>query len=135
MRGITTLAALTLALSVASAAEAAEPASTTYDATITVVNQHAAPMAVYAEDARGELHEVARLKAGEVKQIDTSLAGLDGTALTLHARPTNSASRWSTWGDTEVVSDEVAIADNEIAVFLIAPDLTRSQIQIRPKYM
>lgn len=133
MRGITTLAALALALSAASAAEAAEPAPMTYDGTITVVNEHAAPMAVYAEDAKGELHEVAKLEAGEVKQIDTRLAGFDGTALKLHARPTNSASRWSTWGDKEVVSDEVAIAENEIAVFLIASDLARSQVQIRPK--
>lgn len=133
MRGITTLAVLTLTLSAASAAEAAEPTSTTYDGTITVVNQHAAPMAVYAEDAKGELREVAKLKAGEMKQIDTRSEGIDGTALKLHARPTNSASRWSTWGDTEVVSDEVALAENEIAVFLIAPDLARSQVQIRHK--
>jgi hypothetical protein len=133
MRGITTLAALALTLSAASAAEAAEPASTMYDGTITVVNEHATPMVVYAEDAKGELHEVAKLKAGEVKHIDTRKEGFDGTALKLHARPTNSASRWSTWGDTEVVSDEVAIAENEIAVFLIAPDLARSQVQIRPR--
>ena len=133
MRGISTLATLALALSAASAAEAAEPASTTFDGTIMVVNEHAAPMVVFAEDAKGELHEVAKLKAGEVKQFDTGLAGFDGSALKLHARPTNSASRWSTWGDREVVSDEVAIAENEIAVFLIAPDLARSQVQIRRK--
>lgn len=133
MKGITTVAALALALSAASAVEAAEPASTTLDGTITVVNQHAAPMAVYAEDAKGKMHEVAKLEAGETKQIDTRLEGFEGTALKLHARPTNSASRWSTWGDKEVVSDELAIAENEIAVFMIASDLTRSQVQIRPR--
>lgn len=131
MRGITTLGALALALSGATAAEAAEPASRPYDAIIAVVNDHAAPMVVYAEDAKGELHEVARLKAGEVKQIDTRLSGVDDTALRLHARPNDSVDRWSTWGGEGIVSDPVRIAEDEVAVFMIAPDLSRSEVQIR----
>lgn len=136
MRRTITLAyvlALSLSAGAADAAEAAEPSSKRLDALhrIAVVNGFDAPMVVYAEDAEGALHEVATLEAGEVRLVETELEGSDEVPLRLHARPTNSVDRWSTWGHTGIVTDPVVISEEETAIFWIAPDLAESKVEIR----
>ena len=129
MRRITAFAgAFALALFAATAVQAEEPASTLHR--IAVVNDFDAPMVVYAEDAEGVLHEVVTLKSGEVKLVDTQIDGR-GTTLRLHARPTDSASRWSTWGNRGIVSDALEVSESETAIFWIAPDLAESSVEIR----
>ena len=135
MRGTVAFAgAFALALSTAAAAGAAEPvpARDVMLHQIAVVNEYDAPMVVYAEDANGVFHEVATLKAGEVKLVDTQIDDTGkGSTLRLHARPTNSSNRWSTWGDRGIVSDVLRLFEDETAILWIAPDLAESSVEIR----
>jgi hypothetical protein len=129
MKRITAFAgAFALALSAATAVQAEALDLTVHR--IAVVNDFDAPIAVYAEDATGVLHEVVTLKSGEVKLVDTQIDA-QGTMLRLHARPTNSASRWSTWGDRGIVSDALEMSGEDTAIFWIAPDLEESSVEIR----
>ena len=127
-RNVTLAGALALALFATTAVQAAVPESIHR---IAVVNGSDAPMVVLAEDAGGALHEVATLEAGEVKLVETEIPGSDGTALRLHARATDSADRWSTWGAEGIVSDRLDLSRNETAIFWIAPELAESLVEIR----
>ena len=98
---------------------------------IAIVNDYAAPMAVYAEDAHGVMHEIARLSPGEVKMVETGTQGSDEAPVRLHARPTNSTDRFSTWGDVGITSSLLALDEDDTAIFWIARDLAESLVEIR----
>ena len=99
---------------------------------ITVVNAYDAPMEVYAEDANGGLHPVAHLKVGEVKLVEADLETVSEGRVRLHARPTNSTNRLSTWGDKGIVTDRLRLSDDDTAILWIAPILAESSVEIRP---
>ena len=134
MRRITApLGALALALFAATSAAAAEivPKADELVHRIAVVNDFDAPMVVYAEGSDGEFHEVVTLNAGEVKLVDAQIDETGEGSLRLHARPTNSASRWSTWGDRGIVTDVLRLTEDETAILWIARNLAESSVEIR----
>ena len=124
-RMIAVLGALALTLTTATAARADEIHR------LEVVNAYDAPMDVLAEDAMGNLHVVAHLKAGETKVIEADLETVDGSRVRLHARLTDSADRLSTWGDRGIVTDTLTLSADDTATFRIAPVLAESSVEIR----
>ena len=98
---------------------------------IAIVNDYAAPMVVYAEDARGVLHEVATVKPGEVLMVETGAQGTDAAPVRLHARPKNSTDRWSTWGDVGIKTNLLGLDEDDTAIFWIARNLAESLVEIR----
>jgi len=98
---------------------------------IAIVNDYAAPMAVYAEDGHGVMHEIARLSPGEVRTVETGAQGSDDGPVRLHARPTNSKDRFSTWGDVGITTNLLALDGDDTPIFWIARDLAESMVEIR----
>ena len=98
---------------------------------IAIVNDYAAPVVVYAEDARGVMHELATLRPGEVRMVEAGAQGSDEGPVRLHARPTNSADRFSTWGDVGIESNLLALDEDDTAIFWIARNLAESLVEIR----
>jgi hypothetical protein len=119
--------AFALAL-IAAPAGAAEP-----NHHIAIVNEYAAPMVVYAEDAQGTLHELGTLSPGEVRMVETGPQGSDEGPVRLHARPMNSKDRLSTWGDVGIRTSLLALDEDDTAILWIARDLAESLVEIRAR--
>jgi hypothetical protein len=109
----------------AAAAEAPPAAET--DHQIVIVNDHAAPVMVFAEDAQGHLREIVHLKPGEVQLVEAPAE----TTKRLHVRPTDSKDALSTWGHEGIKSESLGLKGQETVVFWVGQDLAQSVVEIR----